>query len=258
MLLEKIHIADVPIHNLNMQETLEMIEEFIAKREPVYLGSINADMIVRCHHDKDFARYYQRCHLCLTDGVPILWASKFLGTPLKEKVAGSDLVPQICALASVRDYRIFFLGGRPGAAEGAKTNLLKKYPSLEIVGVYAPPFGFERDAQELERIEAMIKEARPDILLVGLGAPKQERWISQYYQHLNVPVMMGVGATFEFIAGVVKRAPQWMQKSGLEWFWRLMMEPKRLWKRYLIEDMQFFGLVLKQKVARQAIPGTHN
>jgi N-acetylglucosaminyldiphosphoundecaprenol N-acetyl-beta-D-mannosaminyltransferase len=255
MLLESIQIADVPVHNLTIEETLNTIEQFISTGGPVYLGSINADMIVRCHRDNSFARYYKECHLCLTDGVPILWASKFLGTPLKEKVAGSDLVPRICALADIKGYKIFFLGGRPGAAAAAKTKLLKDFAHLKIVGTYAPPFGFEKDPRELEKIEAMIKEAQPDILLVGLGAPKQEQWIREHYQRLGVPVMMGVGVTFEFIAEIVRRAPEWMQKSGLEWSWRLLMEPRRLWKRYLIDDMQFFSLVLKQKFNQGFSPG---
>lgn len=250
MLLECINIADVPVHNLSMQETLDLIEEFISNREPVYLGSINADMVVRCNKDSNFAQYYKKCRLCLTDGVPILWASKFLGTPLKEKVAGSDLVPRICTLANQKGYSLFFLGGRPGAADAARAKLLQTLPGLNIVGTYAPPFGFEKDAKELEKMEQMIRDARPDILLVGLGAPKQEKWISEHYEHLGVPVMMGVGVTFEFIADIVKRAPEWMQKSGLEWSWRLMMEPRRLWKRYLVDDMQFFSLVLKQKLGR--------
>ncbi len=253
MLMEKIFIADVPIHNLNMQETLNKIEEFISIGDPVYLGSINVDMVIRCNRDMTFAYYYENCHLCLTDGVPILWAAKFLGTPLKEKVAGSDLVPKICELANTQGYKIFFLGGRPGAAEAAKQKLLKKFPHLNIVDTYAPPYGFEKNPQELKKMENLIRQAKPDILLVGLGAPKQEQWIAKHYEHLGVPVMMGVGVTFEFIAGIVQRAPLWMQKNGLEWMWRLLMEPRRLWKRYLIDDMQFFNLILKQKLNQQNV-----
>jgi len=248
--MEKINIADVSIHNLTMQESLGAIEDLISKGRPSYLGSVNVDMIVRCHKDLDFAQYYQKCFLSLTDGVPILWASKFLGTPLKEKVAGSDLVPKLCALAAAKGYKLFFLGGRPGAAQAAKQKLLNSFPLLKIVGTYAPPFGFEKDIHEMHKIESMIKESRPDIVLVGLGAPKQEKWIGQHYQFLGVPVMMGVGVTFEFIAGIVKRAPAWMQRSGFEWLWRLSMEPQRLWKRYLVDDLQFFSLVLKQKFSQ--------
>lgn len=156
--------------------------------------------------------------------------------------------PRLCERATRKGYRLFFLGGRPGAARMAKERLERKFPSISIVGTHCPPFGFERDARENEKIEAMIRSVSPDILLVGLGAPKQEKWIYRHHKRLDVPVSIGVGASFEFLAGMVKRAPQWMQGTGLEWFWRLMMEPGRLWKRYLIRDMRFFHLILRQKL----------
>lgn len=247
-MFEKINIAGVLVDNVSMEETLQMVDRFIARGEPSYLTNPNVDIIVRCHRDPWFMQYYKDGDLCVADGVPILWAARFLGKPLKEKVSGSDLVPKVCALAARRGYKLFFLGGRPGAADAAKAKLLQQHPDIEIVGTYAPPFGFEQDEAELERIFATIKEAKPHIVFVGLGAPKQERLIQRYYKELGVPVFMGVGVTFEFIAGIVQRAPKWMQNIGLEWLWRLMMEPKRLWKRYLIDDPLFFWLVLKQKL----------
>lgn len=244
----KINICNLLIDNITMQETLDAIEGLIAQGKPCYLTGPNVDTIIRYQSDHEFARYYDEGVLCLADGVPVLWAARFLETPLKEKVSGSDLVPRVCELANRCGYKLFFLGGRPGAADAAKQKLLETLINLKVVGTYAPPFGFEKDEAELKRIALMIKEAKPDILFVGLGAPKQEKWIKQYYQELGVPVSMGVGVTFEFIAGIVKRAPKWMQQIGLEWFWRLCMEPGRLWKRYLVDDMRFFGLVLKQKM----------
>ena len=243
----KINIGGVLIDNVSMDETLEHIEHFIKEGKPCYLTNPNVDVIMRFTKDKDFADYYRKGALCTADGTPIMWAARFLGTPLKEKVSGSDLVPRVCELANRKGYKLFFLGGRPGAADAAKETLLKRLPHLNIVGTYAPPFGFEKDTTELARIASMIKEAKPDILFVGLGAPKQENWIRDNYKNLGVPVFMGVGVTFEFIAGIVKRAPKWMQSAGLEWLWRLMMEPGRLWKRYLIDDMPFFFLILKQR-----------
>lgn len=250
MAFPKVNICNVLIDNVSMQETLNAIEGFIAQGKPCYMTNPNVDCVVRCNRDKEFSRYYVNGALCVADGVPILWAARFLGTPLKEKVSGSDLVPRVCELANQKGYKLFFLGGRPGAADAAKVVLGKTLFNLKGVGTYAPPFGFENDERELKKIVQMIKEAKPDILFVGLGAPKQENWIRKYYQELGVPMSMGVGVTFEFIAGIVKRAPKWMQKAGLEWFWRLCMEPGRLWKRYLVDDMQFFGLVLKQKMKR--------
>jgi N-acetylglucosaminyldiphosphoundecaprenol N-acetyl-beta-D-mannosaminyltransferase len=249
---ERINIGGINIDNVSMAEALNAIEEFIARREPCYITSPNVDILIRYRRDREFARYYDQDALCLADGVPIMWAAKFLGTPLKEKISGSDLVPKVCELANRKGYKIFFMGGRPGAADAAKAKLQETLKDIQIVGTYSPPFGFERDAAELQKIADMIKAAKPDILFVGLGAPKQELWIKRYHQEVGVPVSMGVGVTFEFIAGIVKRAPRWMQKVGLEWFWRLCMEPGRLWRRYLIDDTQFFGIILQQKFRRSS------
>lgn len=246
----KVNICDILVDNLSPQESLDAIEYFIARRKPSYITNLNVDVAVRCQRDPAFRRYYWEGDLCLADGVPILWAAQFLGSPLKAKISGSDFVPLVCEMAGKRGYRVFFLGGRPGAASAAKKKLLEKFPDLNIVGTYSPPFGFEKDEVELTKISRIIQAANPEILFVGLGAPKQERWIRQYSRQLGVPVSMGVGVTFEFIAGIVKRAPRWMQKTGLEWFWRLLMEPTRLWKRYLIEDPYFFKMVLQQKIRR--------
>lgn len=242
-----VNIANVQINNVTLEETLSFILEQIQNKRNIYITNPNVDIVMRVQKDPQFANYYHHASLCVADGVPILWAARFLGTPLKEKISGSDLVPHVCRLAAQKGLKLFFLGGRPGAADAAREKLLQQYPQIQICGTYAPPFGFEKDNKELEKICQMILEAKPDILFVGLGAPKQENFIRDYYQKLNVPVSMGVGVTFEFIAGIVKRAPKWMQGCGLEWLWRLLMEPKRLWKRYLIDDMPFFFLILKQK-----------
>ncbi len=244
---KKLNIGNVMIDNVTMQETLDAIEGFVANGAPCYITNPNVDIVIRYNQDPEFASYYKEGALCVPDGMPILWAARFLGTPLKEKVSGSDLVPRVCEVANKKGYKLFFLGGREGAAEAAKNKLLQTLKNLKVVGTYAPPLGFENDEIELKKIASMILEAKPDILFVGLGAPKQERWIKQYHQELGVPVSMGVGVTFEFIAGIVKRAPKWMQKMGLEWLWRLCMEPMRLWRRYLVDDMQIFGLIYRQK-----------
>lgn len=244
---ERVNIGGINIDNVSMVQTLEVIEQFVVAQKPCYITNPNVDIVIKYNSDPEFKRYYDEGALCVADGVPILWAARFLGTPLKEKISGSDLVPKVCALANLRGFKLFFLGGRPGAADAAKAKLLETLKDIKVVGTYAPPFGFEKDEAELQKINRMIKEAKPDILFVGLGAPKQERWIKRYHQELGVPVSMGVGVTFEFIAGIVKRAPKWMQSVGLEWFWRLCMEPGRLWKRYLIDDMQFFGIIMEQK-----------
>lgn len=235
-----------------MQEAIGAIGVLTEQRKHAYAVTPNVDHIVKVQTDPEFAGIYRNASLVLPDGKPLLWAAKFLGTPLKEKISGSDLFPELCEVATERGHKLFFLGGRPGAALKAAEVLKNKYPNIQIVGVNSPSFGFEDDKAENARIIKMIKDAKPDILFVGLGAPKQEKWIYRHYKEFNVPMSIGIGVTFEFVSGMVKRAPLWMQKAGLEWFWRLMMEPKRLWKRYLVDDMKFFWLVLRQKYGGDA------
>jgi exopolysaccharide biosynthesis WecB/TagA/CpsF family protein len=241
-------IIRTKIDNITSDEAISTIIEWIESCDtPRYVVTPNVDHIVRLQHDNEFKKIYQDADLVLADGMPLVWAAKFLGTPLCEKVSGSDLFIKLCGIAARRKFRLFFLGGNPGDAVKAKEILVRQNPGLVVEGVYCPPFGFETDEQERKKIVELIKAANPDILFVGLGAPKQEKWIYEHYQKIRVPVTMGIGISFSFAAGTIKRAPVWMQKAGLEWFWRLMMEPRRLWKRYLIDDMKFFRLVLKHK-----------
>jgi len=246
----KVNICNINIDNLSMEETLEMIDSVIESRETRYIVTPNVDHIMTLQKDKEFRRIYEEAFLVLPDGMPLVWASKILGCPLKDKISGSDLFPLLCERAQKKNYKLFFLGGKPGVAARSAEILGKRYKGIQIAGVHSPPYGFENDQAENESIISRIKRAKPDILFVGLGAPKQEKWIYRHYKELDIPVNIGIGITFEFIAGTIKRAPLWMQKSGLEWLWRLTSEPGRLWKRYLIDDMRFFGLLLKQKIGQ--------
>lgn len=250
--MSKINICGIAMDNLYLSEAVSRIDAEVLASSPKFVVTPNVDHIVQLQSDFDFKNIYNNARLVLADGMPIIWASHFLGTPLKERVTGADLAPELCALAHRKGYQLFFLGGRPDAARQAKERIEKRYPGIKPIAIYSPPFGFEQDEEENKKILKMIKESKPDILLVGLGAPKQEKWIYRNYKELGVPVSVGVGVTFEFMAGIVKRAPKWMQNAGLEWFWRLLMEPSRLWKRYLIKDMPFFWLVLKQKFRRNS------
>lgn len=244
----RISISNIKIDQCSMQEAIQATTALIEEKKNAYIVTPNIDHIVMLRKDAEFRRIYQEASLVLPDGMPILWAARFLGTPLKEKISGSDLFPKLCELANEKGYRIFFLGGRLGAADKASEILMKKYSKLQIVRTYCPPFGFENNANENNKIIQTIKDVHPDILFVGLGAPKQEKWIYKHKDEYQVPVSIGIGATFDFESGMVKRSPIWMQKVGFEWLWRLIMEPKRLWKRYLIDDPVFFWLVLKQKL----------
>ena len=245
----KINIVGAQVDRYSFDEVVEMtIDRALTGTSPAYIVTPNAQHINNLQHDSLFQEIYRRAFLVVPDGTSILWAAKFLKTPLKGKVSGSNLFEKLCERGASQPLRIFLLGGRPQAAERAAKILEQRYVGLEIVGTYCPPYGFENDPSAMKLINKEITRAAPNLLFVGLGSPKQEKWVYANYQQLKVPVSIGIGISFEFIAGMVKRAPVWMQNSGLEWLFRLMMEPKRLWRRYVIGNPLFIYLVLRQKL----------
>ncbi|MCK9276029.1 MAG: WecB/TagA/CpsF family glycosyltransferase [Syntrophales bacterium] len=253
---ERIEICGMLIDNVSMSETVNRIKSFIRKKEPRMVITPNVDHVMKFQRNEAFRDVYRQAALVLADGMPLLWAARYLKTPLKEKVSGSDLFPLLCRVSAEKGYKVFFMGGRAGAADKAAELLSSRYPGLQIAGICCPPMGFEHDEEENRHVIECIKKARPDIVFVGLGAPKQEFWIHRYKKEYGAPVSIGIGVSFEFTAGMVKRAPVWMQHAGLEWSWRILMEPKRMWRRYLLEDTGFFLLIYKQKTKRFGdIPG---
>lgn len=245
--MEQVTIFDIRIDNVTLEEACNQILGFVENGEMhKYVVTPNVDHIIKIQRDKEFHHIYKNASLVLADGMPLVWAAKLLKKPLKEKVSGSDLFPVLCEKAARRNMRIFFLGGQEGVAQKAAEVLKRKYPEINIVGIYSPPFGFEKDEVENRKIINMINDTKPDILFVGLGAPKQEKWIYHHLKEINVPVSLGIGAAFDFVAGTKKRAPVWMQKAGLEWFWRFCLEPRRLFKRYFIDDVKFIYLFLRE------------
>lgn len=245
----RINIVGTHIDKYSFDEVVEIIvDHAISGSPPEYVVTPNAQHILTLQKDAHFREIYSKAFLVVPDGVPLLWAARFLQTPLKGRVNGTDLFEKLCAIAASRELKIFLLGGRPGAADNAAKILQARHSGLQIVGTYCPPYGFESNTAELALINAQIKDAAPDILFVGLGAPKQENWIYANYQQLKVPISIGIGVSFEMVAGMVKRAPVWMQKSGLEWLFRLIVEPKRLWQRYVVGNPLFIWLVLMQKL----------
>lgn len=220
-----------------MPETLEWIDRLIAQRRPSYLVTANLDFAAQASEDVELQRILVEAELVLCDGTPLVWASRLTGKPLRERVAGSDLVPRLAAHAEKMGYRIFLLGGEISSLEGAAKNLQARYPDLPPVGYFSPPFAplHEFDNQGILQ---EIQKARPDILLVAFGCPKQEKWIYMHYRKLGVPCCIGVGATIDFLAGKVSRAPAWVAKTGLEWIYRMLQEPRRLAGRYL-KDVLF-------------------
>ena len=243
--MSRMKFLNTEVDNLSMDEALKRIDKLVIERKPSYVVTPNVDHIVKLDSDKKFREVYEDADLILTDGMPLIWISKLKGTPIKEKVSGSDVFPKVCELSARTGTRVFLLGAAEGIAEKAAKNLQNKYKGLRIVGTYSPKYGFEKDKKEIDKISSIIKLAKPDILAVGLGAPKQEKFIHEFKDKLEVPVSLAIGASIDFEAGNVERAPKWMQNNGLEWFYRLCKEPRRMFRRYLIEDLKIFKLVVK-------------
>ncbi len=244
----RVPIMDADIANISMAEAVEVIAPFIADGASHVVITANVDHLMLLRRDDAFRRVYARADLVTCDSIPLKWALAFLGRPVKGRVAGADMLFTLAEAAAARGWRLFYLGAAPGVAAAAARELATRYPGLNVVGTHAPPVmpwpDLARDEETLE----LIRAARPDILLVAFGAPKQELWLDAVREALKVPVGIGVGAAFDFAAGTVKRAPVWVQNIGLEWFWRLCQEPRRLWRRYLFLDARFIFCVLQEKI----------
>ncbi len=217
---------------------------------PACVVTPNAQHIVLLESDHGLREAYANADLVVADGASLVLASLLLGEKLRGRVAGVDLVEQLCGKAAEFELRVFLLGGRPGSAQLAAEKLKRQFPRLIVAGACCPPPGFERDERELQAIGDAIRAARPDLVLVALGAPKQEFWMYRHGCRLGVPVLIGVGGSFEMLGGVLRRAPRLMQRMGCEWLYRLLLEPGRLWKRYLIGNCKFMGIVLRQAAER--------
>jgi N-acetylglucosaminyldiphosphoundecaprenol N-acetyl-beta-D-mannosaminyltransferase len=239
-------LLGVPFHDVTMDETLCEIDRIISERTPRYIATANLDFAAQASRDVELQSILMDADLVLCDGAPLVWASRLLNAPLRERVAGSDLTPRLMAHAAARNYRIFFLGSDERVLGIAKQRLERENPGLKVCGTYAPPYANLLDLDN-DAIAALVKEARPDILLVALGAPKQEKWIYMNHRELGVPCSIGIGASLDFVAGKFSRAPLWMQKSGLEWLFRLMQEPRRLFARYFHDFTFFVSAFLKQR-----------
>ena len=245
--MEKQALLNTFINNVTMSETVEAIEQMIAADKKSYVVAINVDVVMKIEADPYLKKIVDDADMVLVDGKPLVWISKLHGRPLKEKVSGSDLVPLLCEVAAKNGYKVFIIGGKEGSAERAKQRLEEKLPDIKIVGTYAPPFGFEKDDAELERINRMISQAHPDLLITCFGCPKQEKWIYENIEKYDAKVSICAGATVDFLAGNVTRAPRWMSEHGLEWFYRFLQEPKRMFRRYFVDDIKIVQLIHNYK-----------
>jgi N-acetylglucosaminyldiphosphoundecaprenol N-acetyl-beta-D-mannosaminyltransferase len=242
-----INILGIGFNDLTRVETLDWIEATIRERAVTYICTPNADHLLLSRNDPEFKSLLNKANLVVSDGMGVVYASRILGTPFKENVGGRLLLPDFAAIAAKHGYRIFLLGGRTKEqAQKAAKRLCESYPDLIMPSTYTPPFMEQFDDEETRRILDAIHYAHPDILFVCLGTPKQEKWIVSNIDQLEVPVSIGIGAALDILSEQVIEPPRWMSNIGLEWLFKLVQEPKRLWKRYLLHDPLFIWLVLEQ------------
>lgn len=244
----RVRIGDALVHSYCFDEVVDAIVRQATTGGPSgYVVTPNAQHIVLLARDKYLRRIYSEATFVLPDGMSLVFAARLLGQAIPHRVAGVDVFDVLCGRAAGNGLRIFLLGGRPHSAERAATTLQLRYPGLLVSGLCCPPLGFEKDERQQRAVELQIREANPHLLFVGLGAPKQEYWIYENAGKLGVPVAMGVGGSFEMVSGLVKRAPLTVQRIGCEWLYRLFLEPRRMWRRYLIGNLQFASIVLQQR-----------
>ncbi|MCA9469418.1 MAG: WecB/TagA/CpsF family glycosyltransferase [Nitrospira sp.] len=230
------YILGVRFDNLTLAETLATIREFLSERRPRIVVTPNMDFLMLARSNPSFREILNQADLSLCDSMPLFWAARWYENPLPARIAGSDLFPMICELASQEGWKVYLFGAMPGIAQETQSKLESLFPPLSIVGASSPPKKFDINSPDAMDIIAKIIKVDPDILFVALGPPKQEEFIFKYKDQLKVPLTIGVGGAFDFFVGHKKRAPKWLQNLGLEWAHRLFQEPKRLWWRYLMRD----------------------
>lgn len=249
----RVRIGEVAIDAVTFEGAIERIADLVAAGDGGSVFTPNVDHIVLNSHDAAFRDAYRRASLVLADGVPVLWAARLLGTPLPEKVSGSDLILPLLRHAARSGWRVYLLGGGPGVAEDASAMLRSRH-GVHVVGHAAPFVDAEGVATNDAAVLAAIRAACPDLVIVALGAPKQERWIDRNGAALGGAVLVAVGGSLDFIIGRVRRAPAWVSRVGLEWVYRLAQEPRRLWRRYLVRDPEFALLVARDMLRRGRRP----
>ncbi len=241
--LTHVDVLNVPIDNLTIQELLDQLHSGVVLTP-------NVDHLMKLQRDEEFYDTYAQADYRVCDSQILFYASRFLGTPLKEKISGSDFFPIFCDFhRDNADITIFLLGGAEGVAAEAMARINKKIGRNIIIAAHSPSFGFEKNEAECQALVAMINQSGASVLAVGVGAPKQEKWICKYQHQLTTPrIFLAVGATIDFEAGNIQRAPKWISQIGMEWLFRIACDPKRLWKRYIMDDLPFFGLLLRQRL----------
>jgi len=245
--MKRISICGLPVDVLTMRETLHIIDDAISqKKNTIHHVVINAAKVVNAQKDAELKKSISDCDIINADGQSVVWASWFLNRPLPERVAGIDLMEELVKLSAEKGYKVYLLGAKEEIVKKVATSYQGRYGEQIIAGYRN---GYFKKEDELD-IAREISNSKADILFVAITSPKKEIVLNTYKKEINMPFIMGVGGSFDVIAGYVKRAPEWMQDAGLEWFYRVIQEPKRLWKRYLSGNTEFIYLILKEKFKR--------
>lgn len=241
-----VRVGRARIDNLTFSEAIDAVAELIARRRGGTVLTPNVDHLVLLEEDARLREAYAAASLVLADGMPVVWASRLLGTPLREKISGSDLIGPLLHRAAREAWRVYFIGGGEGVAERAAEAMAREAPGLCVVGIDARPIDLDRDRESHEELVAGVNAARPDLVLLALGCPKQEIVMQRIAAAVRPAVCIGVGAGLDFVAGTIPRAPRWVSSVGLEWLYRLAREPRRLWRRYLLRDPRFALILARQ------------
>ena len=256
--VSKIDLLGARVLRIRFGELVELIKQLIVESTASHLViTTNADHLYKINNDEYFRKIYDETPIIVADGVPLLWASRLLGKPLPERINGTDLMEHLCGVAERHGYGIFLVGGHDRVAERCAEFLRKHHPKLNVLGAISPSDNFLFPSKECDDVVDKVSNAKPDILFVGFGAPKQEKWIYEYKQRMGVPICIGVGVSFSFISGELRRAPLLFQRAGLEWLWRFFLEPRRLFVRYAVSNTYFVWRVLMQllqKIVRASNP----
>lgn len=246
----KINIGGTGISQVSLDQTMDLFDQWINHKEKRRVCITPVNCVVWAHKNQALQELYNKADLTLCDGVPLIWAARFLGNQPLNRVTGLDLLPRYMKRCYQQQHTQFFLGAKEGVAGLLRQQSELQYPGIKICGTYSPPFAEKFSEEENEKMIQMINAARPDILWVSLTAPKQDYWIQEHLHRLDVHIAIGVGGAFEVAAGLIDRAPVFMQKNGLEWLYRFYKEPRRLFRRYFIEAPAFFPIIIRQRLGR--------
>ena len=245
----RVDVLGVPVSATTMDKALQRVEGWIHDQQPHFVTFTGVHGVMESQTDASLEKIHAEAGMVAPDGMPMVWASRYAGVKETTRVYGPDFMVAMAERAASEGYTSFFYGGNDGVAEELAERLAEMFPGFRCVGTFCPPFRPLTEAESEEVVDA-IQAAAPDMVWVGLSTPKQERWMSEYVDRLGVPALLGVGAAFDIHSGHLSQAPVWMQKRGLEWLYRLAVEPKRLWRRYLVNNPKFLVAVLRRPPKR--------